>query len=380
MPPIPPLPAAPAIIGLGTAAPEGSISQTDSLAAARAFSAASLGGDERLLAVLYRKTNITRRGSVLLAPDGTAELFFGPAQGPADRGPGTAARLAHYRDLAPALANRAARAALQDAGIAPSRITHLITASCTGFDAPGLDSRLIQDLGLRPTTLRTHIGFMGCHAAINALRVAAAFAAASPEQDPRVLICCTELCTLHYQYGNNPDQLVANAIFADGAAAAIIGPSSPLTSDIRHPTSDIPLRSTASCIFPGSADAMTWSIGDHGFEMTLSSRVPDLLKAHLRGWITEWLGNQGGGGLALADIGSWAIHPGGPRILSTVAECLGLAPEQTADSQAILAEHGNMSSPTVLFILDRQRRAGRRGPTVALAFGPGLVAEAALLG
>jgi alpha-pyrone synthase len=355
------------LLGLGTAAPARSISQEDSLAAARRLSC--LNGQERLLPILYRKTNIARRGSVLLRADGGHDLFA-PATSPDDRGPSTASRLARYSAEAMPLAIAAARRAMDDARTAPDLITHIVTASCTGFDAPGVDSRLIAALRLPPTTLRTHIGFMGCHAAINGLRVAKAFAEADPRA--RVLLCCVELCTLHYSYSQDPDKLVANAIFADGAAAAVVASRAPAPAD---PVSPLAILDTASCILPDSSAAMTWAIGDHGFEMTLSASVPELLRSHLKGWMAAWLASRQ---LRIEDVGAWAIHPGGPRVLSTVAECLDLPGDRTGASREVMAEHGNMSSPTVLFILDRLRAAPR--PVVAVAFGPGLVAEAALLG
>jgi predicted naringenin-chalcone synthase len=141
------------------------------------------------------------------------------------------------------------------------------------------------------------------------------------------------------------------------------------------PASAWRVAATGSCYLPDSARAMTWSIGDHGFEMTLSKRVPGLIEQHLRPWLETWLAGQG---LALNEIACWAIHPGGPRILGAVEQALGLCPEQTATALEVLCELGNMSSPTVLFILDRLRRQGAVPPCVALGFGPGLVAEATL--
>jgi predicted naringenin-chalcone synthase len=207
---------------------------------------------------------------------------------------------------------------------------------------------------------------MGCHAAINALRAATAFAAQDPAA--RVLVCAVELCSLHFQYGPDPDKAVANALFADGAAAAVVGG---LPGPGRWG-----IASAASYLVPDTADAMTWRIGDHGFEMTLSPDVPEILREHLGPWLRAWLGDHG---LSSADIGSWAIHPGGPKVITTVAACLDLPDSAVAESRAVLAEHGNMSSPTVLFIVDRLRRRHAGGPCVALAFGPGLVAEAVLL-
>ncbi len=366
-----------AVLGLGTALPAYAIPQPDSAEmAAMLCSAQSVGaGTGRLIPALYRRTTVLRRGSVLLKnglPDGRfSQSFFAPATSASDRGPGTGPRSDRYAVEAPLLAGRAAAGALGDAGAEPGSITHLVTVSCTGFSAPGVDAALINGLGLAPTTQRTHVGFMGCHGAINGLRVAQAFAAADPRA--RVLVCAVELCSLHFHYTTDPEKMVANALFADGAAAVVIG-----EADCARLGSDgFPrIAATGSCLIPGSLDAMTWTIGDHGFEMTLSPRVPSLLEAHLAEWLGVWLGGRG---LGLADIGAWAIHPGGPRVLSTVASCLDLPDAALEPSRAVLADHGNMSSPTVLFIVDRLRRVNAPRPWVAMAFGPGLVAEAVLI-
>jgi predicted naringenin-chalcone synthase len=178
-----------------------------------------------------------------------------------------------------------------------------------------------------------------------------------------------ELCSLHYQYGSDPEQLVANAIFADGAAA-LVGQAEQTPRN-----GSWPLVACGSCLIPDTEDAMSWSVGDHGFVMTLSPRVPSLIEEHLRPWLEDWLARSG---CSLDRIRSWAIHPGGPRILSSVVRALDLPREAAAVSEAVLAECGNMSSPTVLFVLHRLREQAAPGPTLALAFGPGLVAEAAL--
>jgi predicted naringenin-chalcone synthase len=259
---------------------------------------------------------------------------------------------------------RASAAALAESGFDAASLTHLVTVSCTGFVAPGLDFALITELGLRPTVARTHVGFMGCHGALNGLRVANAFATA--ELSARVLVCAVELCSLHYYYGSAADKLIANAIFADGAAAVVGCAGEP---------ADWSLRASGSCLIPDSADDMGWTVGDHGFEMALSRRVPGLIASHLRRWIESWLGDNA---LSLADVRSWAVHPGGPKIVSAVEEALALPAEALAPSRAVFAEYGNMSSPTVLFVLRRLREQNAQRPCVALGFGPGLVAEAAL--
>ena len=237
--------------------------------------------------------------------------------------------------------------------------------SCTGFAAPGFDIALINELGLPPTLHRTHVGFMGCHGALNGLRVANAFAAADPAA--RVLVCSVELCSLHYHYGWDPPKVVANALFADGSGA--------LVGAAEGPAGAWRLTASGSCLIPEAADAMTWTIGDHGFGMTLSKRIPELIGDRLRPWLDDWLAARGH---SVAGIKSWAVHPGGPKILDAVAATLGLPADAVWASREVLAEYGNMSSATVLFILKRLRERRAPGPCVALGFGPGLNVEVAL--
>jgi predicted naringenin-chalcone synthase len=236
-----------------------------------------------------------------------------------------------------------------------------------------VDVALMERLGLPPTAQRVHVGFMGCHGAVNGLRVAGAMAAADPAA--RVLLCCVELCSLHYAYDGDPQRIVANTLFADGAAAAVLaGPDG--GTGYGEERSPWRLAATGSRVFPGSRDAMTWRIGDHGFEMTLSPRVPALIRENLRPWLDGWLESHG---LRVEEVGSWALHPGGPRVLAAVAEALNLGGGAVRPSRQVLEEHGNMSSPTVLFILQSLGEEQAARPCVVLAFGPGLTAEAALL-
>jgi predicted naringenin-chalcone synthase len=183
-------------------------------------------------------------------------------------------------------------------------------------------------------------------------------------------MAATELCSLHYHFGWDPQKMVANALFGDGSAA-VIGATNEVAS--KHHWR---LLANGSCVIPDSTGAMTWSLGDHGFEMTLSKQVPNIIREHLRPWLSQWLGRRG---IRVEQVASWAIHPGGPRILDAVEGGLCLRPTQTAVAREVFAEHGNMSSPTVLFILERLIRDNAATPCVALGFGPGMVAEAALL-
>ena len=359
-----------ALAGFGTALPDHRFTQAE-LAELHAGFCRIDPTRERTLRALYRRSGVRTRGSVILdVPDGPLDRrqsFYRPARDEADPGPATAERMCVYAASAPRLAVSAAGRALASAGASAESVTHLITVSCTGFMAPGIDASIIEVLGLPPTTQRTHVGFMGCHGSLNGLRVARSFADGSPEHVS--LVCSVELCTLHFSYGWDPDMMVANALFADGAAAVVGRAADGAAGEWR-------IGGTGTFLIPGSRDDMTWRIGDHGFRMTLSARVPDLIEKHLAGWMVGWLAEHD---LVLADVASWAVHPGGPRIVSSVERALGIDSSHAEVPRAVLSECGNMSSATILFILDRLRRADAPRPCVALAFGPGLVVEALLI-
>lgn len=360
------------LCGIGTAVPARAADQHDAVEKAMAVCSPE-PEQRRLVTALYRRSGVRTRHSVLLTEpahgDTATQDFYLPMRGPHDRGPTTAARMQRYEVEAARLACQAAAAALDRAGTAPHQVTHLVSVSCSGFSAPGFDLELIAQLPLPAGTARTHVGFMGCHGLMNGLRVAKAFAQA--DRRSCVLLCAVELCSLHHQYGwEDPDRIVANALFADGAAAAICRQQDAVSPDVWN------LMDQASVVIEQTGDLMTWRIGDHGFAMTLSPRVPDTIRQHLRPWLEGWLQQHD---LELGDIGSWAVHPGGPRILGACAEAISLEPAQLAVSRQVLAAFGNMSSPTVLFILEHLQAQQAARPCVMLAFGPGLTVEAALL-
>ena len=318
----------PAILGIGVAVPP-SVSQAQSALLAADLNCQT-SAQRAWLSRVFLRCGIEERGSVIAPhdhpPQEVIRQFYPSPTGPDDRGPTTATRLARYIAAAPALAKSASAGALQDAQLSPADITHLITVSCTGFFAPGLDSSLIRHLGLSPSVHRLHIGFMGCHAAFNAIAAARNTVLANPRS--RVLVCCVELCSLHFSYGWDPGRMVANALFADGAAAIVLGESPSIADAVS--VDDAPARSpwhvldTSSFLMPDSLDAMTWHIGDHGFEMTLSPTVPDLISRYLADWCQSWLSRHG---LKISDIAHWAIHPGGPKVLSAVADSLNFPPD-----------------------------------------------------
>ncbi|MFS6827642.1 type III polyketide synthase [Cyanobium sp. ATX-6F1] len=357
------------IRGLGTALPAHHIAQSEACRIAQTVATPdrpAAPSELRLLEAIHRRSGVGRRHSVLLEPgeDGSVsqQSFFGSTS------PSTGERMERYGRESEPLALAAVRRCLEQAELPSTGITHLVTVSCTGFQAPGFDLALMRELPLAPEVARTHVGFMGCHGTLNALRVAAGFIGADP--GACALICAVELCTLHLQYGWHPERIVANALFADGAAALIA------TGAKEMPTGFQRLIASGSLLIPDSQGAMSWSIEDHGFVMTLSAKVPALIAEHLRPWLQDWLSRQG---QSLETIGSWAVHPGGPRILSAVTEALDLAPKLIEPSRSVLKSCGNMSSATILFILERLRQEQAPGPCLAMAFGPGLCVEVALL-
>lgn len=346
------------LIGIGTAVPDHTLHQADAATHAAMFNLSPK--DDRIVQALYRRAGVKARSSVLADREGCLRFY-----NPELEIPSTAKRMRVYEQHAGTLAARACREALQRAGTRPTQITHLITVSCTGFAAPGVDLELIRELGLSADTRRTHIGFMGCHAAVNAIAVAQAFAGCDPHA--RVLICCVELCSLHFDHEADSQGHVANALFADGAAAAIIAASE---------TDPVCVEQTGSIVLPNSADLMSWHIGDQGFRMRLSPRVPATLAEFVPPWLNDWLDQSGH---SASDIASWAVHPGGPRMLGALSDALGLDPGMVAVSRTVLAQNGNMSSATLLFIIQRLLDDESPMPLLATAFGPGLAGEAILL-
>ena len=357
------------ILGVGTSVPKFRVNcQTGARFAQRtSFVDAS---QSRKVQTLYRRSGIENRGSVLLEADPASELvndFYPPALSADDRGPSTGSRNDRYAAEAPLLAEQASAAALRQSCVAADQITHLITVSCTGFSAPGVDIALIDRLGLAATTERIQVGFMGCHGAINGLRAAHGLVAAN--DNAKVLLCCVELCSLHYQYGLSSDQIVSNALFADGAGAMVLEAN-------RSGVAMGYLQATGSCLVPDSREAMTWRIGDNGYEMTLSAQVPSLIERNLESFLAKWLESQGE---TIESIGGWAVHPGGTRILSAVESALRLGRGSLDVSRAVLGDHGNMSSATMLFIVNRFASLEQRKPWLMLGFGPGLEIEVALI-
>lgn len=321
--------------------------------------------DERTLHLFERmaaRSGIERRYSFLepiTLEDGTitdAEGFYG--SGP---WPSTAARMARYERDAPRLALNAIAALGTDIGKA--EISHLIVTSCTGFMAPGLDQVIVTEAGLNPGVERTVVGFMGCYAAVNSLRLAHHIIRSEP--DARVLVVTLELCSIHFQRNHDLPSLLAMLLFGDGAAAALV------TAEPRG----IGLRDFRAMTIPGTTDAITWAIRDQGFDMHLGGEVPARISAALA---AEAMRNDCHGllrGQSPNDFALWAVHAGGRTVLDAVQHGLGLPSDALAISRSVLRDRGNMSSATLMFILAGMLAGQSRGPGLALAFGPGMAAE-----
>ena len=300
------------------------------------------------------RSGIGRRWSVLpLGLDGESAIEAG---GFYEGGtmPPTSARMAVYAQAAPALAERAIAGLPSVEGV-----THIVVASCTGFVAPGIDQILCARLGLDPGVERTLIGFMGCYAAITALKTARHIVRSEPAA--RVLVVNVELCTLHLQPSDTLEPLLAQLQFGDGAAAVIVEAQG----------SGLALAAPFAATLPDSHAMIGWQIGDTGFAMHLSGEVPGRIAAGLADETTRVALT---GGVTPAAVDAWAVHAGGRSILDAVEKTLGLGSDALADSRAVLTDHGNMSSATLMFVLARMM-ARRPATGVALAFGPGLAAE-----
>lgn len=345
---------------VGTAVPAYEVHDTF-----RTFAQSLFAGDRRRAAIFKRMaalSGIERRYSVL-APAGTgandainAHEFYRPGAYP-----DTAARMRVFEQYSPALAQAAVDKL--DLGAADrDSVTHLLITCCTGFSAPGLDFEIIERCKLPNSVERTMIGFMGCYAAINALKLARHIVRSEPAS--RVLVLNLELCTLHLQETREIEQMLSFLLFGDGCAAAFV------TAE----PSGIALDRFRAVVVPGTGGLITWNIGEFGFDMMLSGQVPGTIHDALRSSAGEILN-----GSDARTIDLWAVHPGGRTVLDAVERAFALAPEALAASRDVLRRYGNMSSGTVMFVLESMLRNAVNGAKgCAMAFGPGLTAETML--
>ncbi|MGC4022651.1 MAG: type III polyketide synthase [Cyclobacteriaceae bacterium] len=323
----------------------------------------------RKMHAVFRSSSINTRHSVLSDYGKENDFSFYSNNKNLEPFPSTAKRMHEYQKHASQLSLKAIRNCINEASI--KEITHLITVSCTGMYAPGLDIDLVLSLQLPSSTERICINFMGCYAAINALKVANSICEANTNS--KVLIVCTELCSLHFQKDFNEDNILANALFADGSAAMLVEakPVSGVNLSIENFQSEI-VRS--------EEQHMAWSIGDLGFEMKLSSYVPAILEKGIHRLLQSLAEKTK---IDLNQIQHFAIHPGGKKILETVAKELSLETNKLAESFHVLRNFGNMSSPSVVFVLkeliNKFSFQNNNEFVVSMAFGPGLTMESMIL-
>lgn len=355
------------IVSIGTAVPEYRHEQNIILDFMQRVYAPDEDG-RRKLTFLYRQGGIHTRYSVV--PDyslpAPAWEFYPPTEN-LEPFPSLEKRMEWFRQHAAPLSLKAIRNCLEQTK--ETKITHLITVSCTGMSAPGLDIELIEMLGLPATTHRTAINFMGCYAAIQALRLADAFCRA--DDNAEVLIVCTELCTLHFQKEPVIDNITSSMLFADGSAAMLIKPG--------HKEKGLSIRNFYSNLSPKGKKDMAWELSSLGFKMTLSAYIADLIEEDFGMMVNQALASAQ---LDHDAITHWCIHPGGKKILEAVHKSLNFQNGQLQTCYDVLNDYGNMSSPTVLFVLEKiwkELKTGTPATIFGAAFGPGLTMETFIL-
>jgi len=324
--------------------------------------------DKRKLKYLYRQGGINTRYSVI--PDYSSPAneweFYSPTEN-LEPFPKLEKRMQWYQKHATPLSLTAINKCIDK--YREHTITHLITVSCTGMSAPGLDLELLELLNLPATTFRTSVNFMGCYAAIHALKIADAFCKA--DKKATVLIVCTELCTLHFQKEHTVDNMTSSMLFSDGAAAVLVtGNEEPDGLTIDNFYSMVSLK--------GKKD-MAWELSSKGFLMTLSGYVADMIEEDFDVLVQQALAAAN---LNKENITQWCIHPGGKKIVAAVHKSLGFTNGQLQPCYDVLREYGNMSSPTVLFVLERimtTLNKKQKNTIFGAAFGPGLTMETFIL-
>jgi len=356
----------PCILDIATAVPEFLVKNEDFVKFyANALSAVDAGAVSKKLAFINWKAKIDHRYSCVPDFNGLIQELFTDG----DYVQTVEKRLELYREKIMPLATDAIDKVLSQANIEPGGITHIITVTCTGLFSPGFELLIAEHYGMQKTE-KFAINFLGCYAAMKAIKLANYIAQSDPAAC--VLIVSAELCTLHFYPSVSDEDIVANLLFADGAAAMIIcgNESSYIKNKIV-----LNIDAIGSALIPGTMDLMTWNIASSAFRMFLSKDIVKAIKENIRPVVHGFLQESG------ADADYWAIHPGGVRIVEAVRESLGLTESNVADSMSVLQQYGNMSSPTILFILSsifnkiRKEEHAENKRIFSCAFGPGLSIE-----
>ena len=361
------------IVGIATAVPKHKSPQmqlADFMTAAHNFK----DDEERKLRFLYARSGIETRYSCV--PDYVGEnreLF--PETSDLEPFPSLETRMELFNTHALPLCIESTKEALQESGIDKNKITHLIAVSCTGLFAPGIDIDMVQQLELNTNINRSSVNFMGCYAAVHALKQADYICKSDP--NAIVAMVSVELCTLHFQKKDDIDNITANMIFADGAAATLIVGDNIAQKENLHGYKLLNFHSQVA--LNGKKD-MAWRLSSTGFLMTLSSYIPDLVKQDIKAIFNGALAKLN---LKQSDISHWAIHPGGKKIVENIAKELELSNADTKSPLSVLNDYGNMSSATILFVLkhlwDNKINPEKPELTFGIAFGPGLTMESLVL-
>ncbi|WP_068774838.1 type III polyketide synthase [Paenibacillus sp. FJAT-26967] len=357
----------PAILGIGTAVPVYRLEQRE-VASRLAEALQDYPDSARWARRIFHQCGVVNRFTCepnLLEPPEQCRYLIRESL---DEVPSTEERMQLYKKESVPLALEAAGQALADSGTKSAEITHLLTVSCTGQFLPGLDSALIDQLGLERDIVRYPFQFQGCAAGLKAICMAKDLVSASPQA--KVLIVCVELCTLHIQPSARREDLFGASFFGDGSSACVVA-----VPGIKQPQEQavFTLGDYRSVLLPDTAEEMVWEIGNHGFNLYLSPHIPKHISQYIPAEVERLLGAD-----HLPEL--WAIHPGGRGIVDAVQAMYGLTDEQVSPSRTVLSNFGNLSSATLLFVLRelRERLAADQSAEaegVALAFGPGLTAE-----
>ncbi|MFW6290122.1 MAG: type III polyketide synthase [Mariniphaga sp.] len=324
----------------------------------------------RKLRILFHSSGIDARHSVV--PDfgrhTQGSLFFGNGK------PDIEKRMDLFRQNAAGLAIAAIKRLFEklNTGVKEFGITHLITVTCTGLYSPGLETEIMERLQLPSDIFHTAVNFMGCNAAFPAQKIADSFARS--DKNARVLVVCVELCTIHFQPKDDNDNLLSNTIFGDGAAAFL------MVSDEyarEKKFRGLSVEGFHSGVLGEGKELMGWNVKPLNFEMVLSAGIPSFIGQKINRFIADTSRNLE---VSPEEIDRWAVHPGGRKILDQVKKQLGLTNGQMDYSYRILREYGNMSSPTILFILnlilEQELKPGEK--ILAIGFGPGISVDTAL--
>ena len=328
--------------------------------------------EKRKLKFLYHQSAIETRYSVL--PDYSLianEWQFYPASENIEPFPDLELRMKWYNKTAPALSINAVEKCI-DQKINKDEITHLITVSCTGMSAPGLDLQIMEMMDLPVNIFRTSVNFMGCYAAVHGMKLADAFC--KNDKNAKVLIVCTELCTLHFQKETTVDNIASGLLFGDGASAILV------VHDDNN-LEGLKMKNFYSEVGFKGKEHMSWELSSSGFLMTLSGYVPELIEQDFNQLLKNALQNAN---MDEEDISHWCIHPGGKRILTSIEKSTSISVNDLRYSYRVLNDHGNKSSPTILFVLKEimdslENKKAKKTNIFGAAFGPGLTMETFIL-